>query len=216
MALQQVQPARRFPDQCGSVWRIGVQVAGSTKHMGRWRHCVITCDGSICSRNMWERHSYDTILRRYYAQLRVSWLRGRPAGGFAILGWSASGRPGDASRFYYHACYPNPRLRRDRNLELCERSRGDHMLSRGTFFSGTVSFANYSRFTNCIQNFAACNKIFLIRDGDEWSNIRQLGREEHAVTPMSARGRVAGQVAQIFAEAKPDGIGNVHGATWSH
>ena len=35
----------------------------------------------------------------------------------------------------------------------------------GSVFSGTVSFATYTGFTNCMQGVAACNNIFLIRNG---------------------------------------------------
>lgn len=35
----------------------------------------------------------------------------------------------------------------------------------GTVFAGYVDMATYSRFSNCMQTFAACNNIFYIKDG---------------------------------------------------
>ena len=35
----------------------------------------------------------------------------------------------------------------------------------GTVFAGYVDMATYSRFSNCVQTFAACNNIFYINDG---------------------------------------------------
>jgi hypothetical protein len=35
----------------------------------------------------------------------------------------------------------------------------------GTAFAGSVNFATYNSFTNCMQNFAACHAIFYIRNG---------------------------------------------------
>jgi hypothetical protein len=37
--------------------------------------------------------------------------------------------------------------------------------SGGTVFAGYVDTATYSRFTSCMQSFAACNNIFYIKDG---------------------------------------------------
>lgn len=35
----------------------------------------------------------------------------------------------------------------------------------GNIYAGTISYASYSNFSNCMQRFAACNNIFYIRDG---------------------------------------------------
>jgi hypothetical protein len=35
----------------------------------------------------------------------------------------------------------------------------------GTVFAGNVDMATYSRFSSCMQAFAACNNIFYIKDG---------------------------------------------------
>jgi len=35
----------------------------------------------------------------------------------------------------------------------------------GTLFGGPVNFASYTGFTTCMQGVAACNNIFLIRNG---------------------------------------------------
>ena len=35
----------------------------------------------------------------------------------------------------------------------------------GNIFGATLDYATYSRFSTCIQRFAACNNIFFIRDG---------------------------------------------------
>jgi len=35
----------------------------------------------------------------------------------------------------------------------------------GSIYSGTVDYATYSKFSSCVQRFAACNNIFFIRDG---------------------------------------------------
>jgi hypothetical protein len=44
-----------------------------------------------------------------------------------------------------------------RNLAQCSRGGG--------IFSGTVDYATYSQFTNCMSGFGACNNIFFHRDG---------------------------------------------------
>ena len=35
----------------------------------------------------------------------------------------------------------------------------------GTVFAGSVNFATYNNFTNCMQSFAACHAIFYIKNG---------------------------------------------------
>lgn len=35
----------------------------------------------------------------------------------------------------------------------------------GSIYSGTVDYATYSKFSSCVQRFAACNNIFFIKDG---------------------------------------------------
>jgi len=35
----------------------------------------------------------------------------------------------------------------------------------GSVFAGTVNYAIYSKFVSCMHTFAACNNIFIIRDG---------------------------------------------------
>ncbi|MBN1903503.1 MAG: hypothetical protein JW927_00235 [Deltaproteobacteria bacterium] len=35
----------------------------------------------------------------------------------------------------------------------------------GTIYNNTIDFASYSKFTRCMQQFAACNNIFHIKDG---------------------------------------------------
>jgi hypothetical protein len=35
----------------------------------------------------------------------------------------------------------------------------------GTIFAGYVDMATYSRFSNCMQTFAACDNIFYSKDG---------------------------------------------------
>ena len=44
-----------------------------------------------------------------------------------------------------------------RNVASCSGS--------GTVFAGNVDMATYSRFSSCMQAFAACNNIFYIKDG---------------------------------------------------
>ena len=37
-------------------------------------------------------------------------------------------------------------------------------LGGGSIYGGTVDYATYNRFSNCVQRFAACNNIFFIKD----------------------------------------------------
>jgi hypothetical protein len=43
-----------------------------------------------------------------------------------------------------------------RNISQCSAG--------GTLFSSNVDFADYSRFSQCMQGFAACNNIFYVKD----------------------------------------------------
>lgn len=35
----------------------------------------------------------------------------------------------------------------------------------GSIYSGTINYAAYTQFSTCVQNFAACNNIFYIKNG---------------------------------------------------
>ena len=35
----------------------------------------------------------------------------------------------------------------------------------GTIYNGSIDYTAYSQFSSCVQNFAACNNIFYIKDG---------------------------------------------------
>src|SRR3954468_3620072 len=74
-------------------------------------------------------------------------------------------RPGDAPVLCGNAGGPHPGVGRHGGLELRERQQRGRLLRGGSVFTAPVDFATYNRFTSCMQRFAACNNIFLIRDG---------------------------------------------------
>jgi hypothetical protein len=58
----------------------------------------------------------------------------------------------------------------------------------GSIYSGTVDYATYSKFSSCVQRFAACNNIFFIRDG-RVTKYSQSAQVEHAAIQRSSYNR---------------------------
>jgi hypothetical protein len=72
----------------------------------------------------------------------------------------------NASGFHDDTSCANSGLRWHRDTKVRQRSKYRVMLGGGSVFNGgAVDMATYNSFSNCMQNFAACNNIFYIKDG---------------------------------------------------